>query len=357
MMRVLHLASANRWTGAAAPAFAEVLSLREHDVDAHYAYVGGYRLEEKIGKEPFAHPIIEKAQNPVAFYRSVRALIDLTRRHRFDILHAHLTHDHWLAHAVARAADVRLARTFHSRRVLRRDPFTRKLVHDASHLLVVNDTFRHAPLFNGRNVVFTPPPLDLAQFTAGGERVRARYGLDAAVPVVAAIGKVAPARGWEAVLESFASLRKLREDARLLIIGHGPHRPHLEKIAGELQITPFVIWAGYHEDDLAEHYRAADLLFFTAAGSDEGHRALLEAMACGVVPVTYPIAGAEALLGPMARELTAPRAEAQALARVADSALKELERLRRSVIEHAQRFGYKEAGARLLAAYSDVSRP
>ena len=44
-MRVLHLAAGNRWTGAAAPAFAEVVALREAGVDAHYAFVGGYKLE------------------------------------------------------------------------------------------------------------------------------------------------------------------------------------------------------------------------------------------------------------------------------------------------------------------------
>src|SRR4029078_3453210 len=73
-MRVLHLAAGNRWTGAAAPAFAEVAALREAGVDAHYAYVGGYKLEQKIGHLDFAHPLIEKTQNPLSFRRTVRAL-------------------------------------------------------------------------------------------------------------------------------------------------------------------------------------------------------------------------------------------------------------------------------------------
>src|SRR6185369_2565161 len=38
-MKVLHLAAGNRWTGAAAPAFAEVEALRMAGADAHYAYV------------------------------------------------------------------------------------------------------------------------------------------------------------------------------------------------------------------------------------------------------------------------------------------------------------------------------
>ena len=73
-MRVLHLAAGNRWTGAAAPAFAEVEALRAAGVDAHYAYVGGYKLETKLKQIDFAHPLIEKAQNPVAARRTIRAL-------------------------------------------------------------------------------------------------------------------------------------------------------------------------------------------------------------------------------------------------------------------------------------------
>src|SRR5204862_449064 len=96
-MKVLHLAAGNRWTGAAAPAFAEVEALREAGVDAHYAYVGGYKLQAKIGHYDFAHPIIAKAQNPIAFVRSTAAIDALLRNHGFDVVHAHLTHDHWLA--------------------------------------------------------------------------------------------------------------------------------------------------------------------------------------------------------------------------------------------------------------------
>src|SRR5436189_2708985 len=123
-MRVLHLAAGNRWTGAAAPAFAEVEALRAAGVDAHYAYVGGYKLEAKLRHHDFAHPLLAKAQNPIAFSRTVAALDRMIHQHGFDVLHAHLTYDHWLARFAARNHDIRIARTFHARRVLRTDPFT-----------------------------------------------------------------------------------------------------------------------------------------------------------------------------------------------------------------------------------------
>lgn len=351
-MRILHLAAGNRWTGAAAPAFAEVEALRAAGVDAHYVYVGGYKLQAKIGHHDFAHPLIEKAQNPFSFRRSADHLERMIHHHGFDIVHAHLTYDHWLARFARRRDGVRLARTFHAGRVLRTDPFTKSLVRATDLLFVINDTFAGANLFRGRETFFTPPPLDLVQFTPDGENVRARYGIDASTKLVTIIGKVAPGRGFEEALQTFAELRPLVPAARLMIIGHGPHRANLEALAAQLGITEHVLWAGYHEDDLAEHYRASDLLFFTARGSDEGHRAVLEAMGCGVPPATYPIDGVAALLGPLAADLVAPEATPKSLADTAARALSKS--LRERVIARAQEFGYSHAAQRLIRAYETI---
>jgi glycosyltransferase involved in cell wall biosynthesis len=75
---------------------------------------------------------------------------------------------------------------------------------------------------------------------------------------------------------------------------------------------------------------AADVLLFTARGSDEGHRAVLEAMACGVVPVTFPIEGMRALLGDLAPSLIADAATPDAAAsKVIAVTLSDIEELRR----------------------------
>jgi glycosyltransferase involved in cell wall biosynthesis len=332
MSSVLHLAAGNRWTGAAAPAFAEVEALRGAGIDAHYAYVGGYKLEEKIGHLDFAHPLIEKAQNPLSFQRTVRALRRFVKEHGIELVHAHLTYDHWLA----RFAGVRIARTFHSRRVLRGDPFTRSLIAKTDVLCVINDTFAI------RNAIFTPPPVDHRQFHPDGPNVRAQYGIAPATPLLVAIGKLTADRGFEQVLRTAALI-----DAQLMIIGHGPHRPALEALASELGITSRVTWAGYHEDDLAEHYRAADALLFTERGSDEGHRAILEAMACAVPAASYPIDGVAALTGP---EQIASAPTPDALAAIVRQTLGRPE-LRSSVAERSQEFGYARAAKRLISVY------
>src|SRR6185503_2966488 len=166
-MKVLHLAAGNRWTGAAAPAFAEVEALRAAGVDAHYAYVGGYKLQAKLGHYDFAHPVIEKAQHPWAFARTVEKLESIIDHHGFDVVHAHLSYDHLLARTVTRGRNIAVARTFHARRVLRSDPFTRFLLRRTPLRFVINDAFRELQ----PEAVFTPPPVDHRQFLPDGPKL------------------------------------------------------------------------------------------------------------------------------------------------------------------------------------------
>ncbi len=352
-MRILHLAAGNRWTGAAAPAFAEVEALRNAGVEAHYAYVGGYKLETKIGHLPFAHAIIDKAQNPISFWRTIQRIRRLVEREQIDVIHAHLTHDHWLAR-IASGERTIVARTWHSRRVLRTDPLSRSLLGATQAAFVVNADFATAPALEGRRVEFTPPPLDHRQFSTDGENVRAMYGLAPDTPLVTVIGKLSPGRGFEDALRTFACLRKTLPAAKLMVIGHGEHRPLLETLARGIGIAGDVVWAGYHEHDLAEHYRAAGALLFTAKGSDEGHRAVLEAMACGVPPVSYPIEGIAALLGDLGATLISQEGSPSSLAGRAELVLRD-SGLAARVAARSQEFGYARAAGRLLEGYARAS--
>lgn len=315
-MKVLHLASFDHWTGAAAPAFSEVEGLRSVGVDAHYAFAGGGGLERKLGALPFTHAAISREQGPLAIRKATRTLRALVERERFDLVHAHLTHDHWLARLALRPLrGVTLVRTFHSRRPLRRDPVTSWLLTGTTGVAVNNAEFVSDPAVRHFRPLFTPPPVD-ERILRPGPDARSLYGIPPETPLLGFIGKVDKGRGFEEAIHTYALVRKERSEARLLIIGRGPHRPALEELSAELGVSEGVIWAGYHEDDLAEHLRAPDLMLFTARGSDEGHRAIIESMACGTAVAAFPLEGVKALYGPLAGRLVAPRVEADALAAV-----------------------------------------
>jgi len=222
------------------------------------------------------------------------------------------------------------------------------------HLFVINEAFLSAPALASRESMFTPPPIDSRLFHPEGDDARQRYGIERA-PLLAAIGKLAPGRGFEDILHAFAILSAERPQARLMIIGHGAHQPALELLCRELGLGNAVIWAGYHEDDLPEHYRAADVLMFAARGSDEGHRAILEAMACGTPAASYPLEGGEALIRPERSGIIAGRIEPMALAEAARRLL-ELRLTRASCARESERFGFTAAAGRLVASYSPDTR-
>ncbi|HEX7706133.1 MAG TPA: glycosyltransferase, partial [Thermoanaerobaculia bacterium] len=209
------------------------------------------------------------------------------------------------------------------------------------------------PSLAGRKVTFTPPPLDHVQFSPEGESARSRYELRPEVKVVTVIGKLSKNRGFEEAIQTFAQLRK-RVDCRMMIIGHGEHRRSLEALAKSVRVAADVIWAGYHEDDLAEHYRASDVLLFTARGSDEGHRAIIEAMACGVPVATFPLEGVSALVPP---DWIAAAATPDALA-VTAAALLSADRheLWGDAFRRSLPFGYAAAAKRLIERYESLER-
>ncbi|MGA7614458.1 MAG: glycosyltransferase family 4 protein [Thermoanaerobaculia bacterium] len=351
-MKVLHLASSNRWTGAAAPALAETEALRLAGIDAHYGYIGGYKLESRIGGHEWTHPILSRKQNPASLIADVRRLRSMMRDGSFDVVHAHLSWDHVVARIALRGTAARLVRTFHARRTLRSDPLNRLMLRRTDAFCVVNEEFVKLPLFARRPVVFTPPPVDRRTFSPAGPDARASYGIGPEDPLIGIIGKVAPGRGFEDALQALVRVREV-ENLRLLVIGHGEHRPALERMAADLAVSSRVIWAGYHETDLVEHLRTPDLMLFTAQGSDEGHRAVIESMACGTPVLSYPIPGVNALMGGMAEELMTRESTPDSLA----AAIREIfprrvRALSAQAVDVANAFDYEAAARRLLELYA-----
>lgn len=351
-MKILHLASYDRWTGAAAPAFAEVESLRLHGVDAHYAYVGGYKLERKLGPRDYCHPILSRRQDPISFWRTVRRLKALQKRLRVDLVHAHLSHDHFLA--VGARAGNGVVRTLHNRRTLRRDPLTRFVNVRTDAFCVVNSEFPMLMNEESSKFLYTAPPVDTTKFTPEGPDKRHEVARDGSEIILGIIGKIAPGRGFEAAIETLAVLRRDQPAYRLMVIGRGAHRPNLEALAMMLGVDEYVTFVGYHEEGLEEYYRAADVMLFTAPGSDEGHRAVLEELACGIPVAAYPIVGLSSVLGDLSRFLIAPAATPESLASTVRGVLSGDGELERRAVERARLFDYHESGKRLVAFYQSL---
>lgn len=352
-LKVLHIASFNRWTGAAAPAFAEAEALRSAGIEAHYLYAGGHNLEQRLKNVPWAHPIIEP-RGVLGPLRTLRNLARFIRDSRADIVHTHLTNDHILATLVAHRG-VKVVRTFHSTRVMRADPGTRFLLSRTDGICVINAEMIHSPVVRGHRCIVTQPPLDTRQFHPSGSDVRDALGVPAGTPLIGFIGKIAPGRGFETAIATLSAVRQRRPEARLMIIGKGPHRSSLEQLANDLGVSESIIWAGYQDEELAQYYRAANVMLFTAAGSDHGHRAILEELGCGTPVVACPLPGVASLLGPLSPLLLASDCQPESLAdRVIDVLEQGKSSMRDSLIQQARAFDYAASARRLIDFYGDL---
>ncbi|MFA6957872.1 MAG: glycosyltransferase [Thermoanaerobaculia bacterium] len=358
-MKVLHLASADRWTGAAAPAFFEAAALRSAGVDALYGFVRGYTLQQKISEVDWALPLIARRQDPFTFLRTGRAVRRLLQEKRIDVVHSHLTHDHAIALWASRGLATRVVRTYHSTRAMRDDLVSRRTRARSAAICVINASFLDNPIIAQRHPVFTPPPIDHSFFKPGEEWVRAERGLDRRTTVVGFIGKMVPGRGFEQAIETFALLAKDDPGARLLVVAKwSPHRQLLDPLAASLGVADRIIWAGYQDDDdLVAHFRAMSLMLFTAAGSDEGHRAIAEAMACGVPVATWPLPGVDAIAGPLSTRLVSQASTPDSLAATAVAMrAKGLPALAAECVERTRAFGFEPTARRLLDLYRSTER-
>ncbi|TBR15334.1 glycosyltransferase family 4 protein [Rugosibacter aromaticivorans] len=120
--------------------------------------------------------------------------------------------------------------------------------------------------------------------------LRARWEVSEEQLVVTYIGRLAAEKNLPLVTQAFAAIRQRQPDARLLFVGDGPMRPHLERSDASY------IFAGMRRgDDLAAHYASADLFLFPSLTETFGN-VTLEALASGLGVLAYDCAAANELI-------------------------------------------------------------
>jgi phosphatidyl-myo-inositol dimannoside synthase len=87
------------------------------------------------------------------------------------------------------------------------------------------------------------------------ETLRARYGLGNR-PVMLSVARLAPVKGHDVAIAALPSLLRRVPDLVYLVVGAGPERAALERLAAERGVRGQVIFAGaVPREELAAHYR------------------------------------------------------------------------------------------------------
>lgn len=129
--------------------------------------------------------------------------------------------------------------------------------------------------------------------------IRHKLAIPKDAQVVGIVGSVTTRKGHDLLVEALPRLREMNGDVRLLIVGDvSPgHEGYFEQLRGrvnELELSPYVYWAGYHED-VSPFYSAMDI--FALPSRSEGlPRTLIEALSFGLPVVATDVGGVREIL-------------------------------------------------------------
>lgn len=198
-----------------------------------------------------------------------------TRAPRIAVLH-HLHLDQWYSLLPGGAAHIAHGVERYLEPALYRD----------TRIVAVSESTRRALIddlgFAGEQIAVVPNGVD-ARFSPGGEK--------APVPTVLAVGRFMPPKGFAALLDSVALVRRRVPDLRVEIVGDGPLRPDLDAQVRRLDAGAWIEFLGrVSEQELVDRYRSAWLV--ASASEREGWGlTLTEAAACGTPGVATRIPG------------------------------------------------------------------
>ena len=114
----------------------------------------------------------------------------------------------------------------------------------------------------GRMVKLTPG-VDPLEFRpgAGGMRIRAELGIPAGRPVVVCVSRMVPRKGQDTLIRVWPTVRSRSGcDPLLMLVGDGPYRRNLHRLAQQVGVAESVIFTGpVSWDELPAYYDAGNV--------------------------------------------------------------------------------------------------
>ena len=160
------------------------------------------------------------------------------------------------------------------------------------------------------------------------------------------VGHLLPLKQVDVILKGWAKVSEDLSEARFAVVGDGPEGQRLQQLARDLGLESKVDFPGQVTDVAGWYARARTIVI---ASTHEGLPfVLVEAMACGVVPVTTPVGTIPDFLTDGDDSRFFPVGDPRALATVLTSLLRSPRRyddIRRRVVARRGRLGRDQATA------------
>lgn len=252
------------------------------------------------GIEPVLLPMT-RLWNPAGLWRVRRHLA----RTRPDLVHTHLAYADLLGGLAARSLGIPAVSTLHvmeweggRRESVKGRLFAWARRRCAARVIAVSETARRAYLETGwdapEHVETVHNGIAREAEAGAGPAVRAELGIGADEVVAATISVLRAGKGHDAAIAAVGALRARHPRLRLLIVGTGPARPEIERLAAPLGAA--AVLTG-HRADVMRVLDAVDVVVHPSR-VDAFPTALLEAMAAGVPVVATAVGGIPEIVEP-----------------------------------------------------------
>jgi phosphatidyl-myo-inositol dimannoside synthase len=140
------------------------------------------------------------------------------------------------------------------------------------------------------------PGVDVEGFRpgCGGAAVRSQLGIDADAPVVVSVGRMTPRKGQDTLVRAWPQVAAQVPRARLLLVGDGPYRPKVQRLAHSFGVQDSVVFTGAVKWGGMPAYIDAGDVF---AMPSRSRRLGLEVEALGIVALEAAACGLPVLVG------------------------------------------------------------
>ena len=361
-LRILHTESSLGWGGQEIRVLTEARGVSRLGNEVVIAAPPESRIfaaAPRYDVEAIALPIARKRLRGIAALRKVLA------RRAFDVANTHSSTDTWIA-ALARTSLARapaIVRTRHISAPLPRNLATRWLYCSATaRVVTTGERLRRQVIeqtgIDAARVVSIPTGIDLERFRPDDRpAARVALGLPRDSKIVGIVATLRSWKGHRYLLQAVAALR--RDDVMLAVVGDGPQREALERLAAELDFGARIRFAG-NQEDVAPWLQSFDLFCLPSYANEGVPQALMQAMACALPVVTTPVGSIDEIVEDGVSGVMVPPESSEGL-RAALAALLDDASRRRSLGERALatargRFGEALMIEKMLAVFREAAQ-